>query len=77
MSAQAVPPSTLPPLPHFGPSTGAIIGISVGAPLAFIILGIIFHHRSGTSDFIVHDAGWQFQMKLDAPLTLNTAQIVP
>ena len=77
MSAQAVPPSTLPPLPHVGPSTGAIIGISVGAPLAFIILGIIFHHRSGTSDFIVHDAGWQFQMKLDAPLTLNTAQIAP
>jgi len=36
---------------------------------------LIFHHRAGNSDFIVHDAGWQFQMKLDASLTLDTARI--
>lgn len=76
MSPQATPPSTPPSLPHVGPSTGAIVGIAL-APLVPLVLVLIFHRRAGSSDFIVHDAGWQFQMKLDAPLTLNTAQIVP
>jgi hypothetical protein len=76
MAPQATPPAQ-PPLPHVGPSTGAVVALAVSVPAVVIILGLIFHHRSGTSDFIVHDAGWQFQMKLDTPLTLNTAQIVP
>jgi hypothetical protein len=75
MSPQATPPMT-PTLPKTGPSPGIFIGITAGIAGATILAAILFHHRSGTSDFIVHDAGWQFQMKLDAPLTLNTAQIV-
>ena len=76
MAPQATPPATLPPLPHNGPSAGVIAGIAI-ATVAPLILVLLFHHRGGNSDFIVHDAGWQFQMKLDAPLTLNTAQIIP
>jgi type IV secretion system protein VirB10 len=75
MAPQAVPPSTVPPLPHVGPSTGILVGIGVGAPAAVIILGILFHHKAANSDFIVHDAGWQFQMKLDAPLSVDPSQI--
>jgi len=76
MSPQTTEPTAPAPLPHVGPSTGAIVGIAL-APLVPLVLVLIFHHRAGSSDFIVHDAGWQFQMKLVAPLTLNTAQIVP
>lgn len=78
MAPQTVPPSTLPPLPplpHVGPSTGTIVGISVGVPAAVIILGILFHHKAANSDFIVHDAGWQFQMKLAAPLSVDPSRI--
>jgi hypothetical protein len=76
MLGQAAPPMT-PTLPKTGPSPGIFIGIATGIAVATILAAILFHHRSGTSDFIVRDAGWQFQMKLDAPLTLNTAQIAP
>ncbi|WP_263372981.1 hypothetical protein [Granulicella aggregans] len=76
MSPQTTTPTAPPSLPHVGPSTGAIVGIAL-ASVVPLVLVVLFHHRTGNSDFIVHDAGWQFQMKLDAPLTLNTAQIVP
>ncbi len=76
MAPQTTEPTAPAPLPHVGPSTGAIVGIALASVIP-IVLVVLFHHRAGSSDFIVHDAGWQFQMKLDAPLTLNTAQIVP
>jgi hypothetical protein len=76
LMAQTVPTlPTLPPLPHEGPNVGLIVGLSVAGPAAFIILGLILHHRGGSSDYIVHDAGWQFQMKLAAPLSLSAKQI--
>jgi hypothetical protein len=76
LMAQSVPTlPPLPPLPHQGPNIGLIVGLTVGFPAAFVILGIIFHHRAGSSDYILHDAGWQFQMRFAAPLSLNTNQI--
>jgi hypothetical protein len=74
MAPQTTEPAAPAPLPHVGPSTGAIVGIAL-ASVVPLVLVLIFHHRAGNSDFIVHDAGWQFQMKLDASLTLDTARI--
>lgn len=74
-TAPTLPP--LPPLPHEGPNVGLVVGLGAGVPAALIILAILFHHKAGSSDYIVHDAEWQFQMKLAAPLTLDTAQIAP
>lgn len=76
VAPQSVPtPPTLPPLPHVGPSTGLILGLGVGLPVAAILLAILFHHKAGNSDYIVHDAGWQFQMKLTASLSLSATQV--
>jgi hypothetical protein len=76
MALQSVPSlPPLPPLPHVGPSMGVIVGLGVGLPAVLIALGILFHHSAGNADYLVHDAGWQFQMKLAAPLSLNPNQI--
>jgi hypothetical protein len=33
------------------------------------------HHRVNNTDFLLYDAGWQFQMILDSPVTLDAAQV--
>jgi hypothetical protein len=67
---------TLPPLPQVGPPKGLIIGLSLGGTAALVILGAIgAHHRANNTDFVLYDAGWQFQMVLDSPVTLNAAQV--
>jgi hypothetical protein len=42
---------------------------------AIILVGIFGHHKAANKDYIVHDAGWQFQMKLASPLTLDPSLI--
>jgi hypothetical protein len=66
----------LPPLPSNGPSPGALAGIGIGAGVGILVLSLaIGHHRAGSGDYILFDAGWQFQMALQEPLTLDPAQI--
>jgi hypothetical protein len=67
---------TLPPLPQVGPSPGVIIGATTGA-FAAITIGMVvwWHHRVNSYDYAVFDAGWQFQMILDGPVTLDAAQV--
>jgi hypothetical protein len=67
---------TLPPLPRVGPPMGEVIGISLGATAAGVIGLLIWgHHRANSYDFAAFDVGWQFQMVLDGPVTLNVAQV--
>jgi hypothetical protein len=33
------------------------------------------HHSANNTDFLLYDAGWQFQMILDSPLTLVAEQV--
>jgi hypothetical protein len=69
-------PSPLPPLPSVGPSPGTLAGIAIGAGAGILVLGLVIgHHRGGSADFILFDAGWQFQMALQEPLTLDAAQV--
>lgn len=66
---------TLPNPPSPGPGPGVILGIGLGTTAAVIIAILIGHHHGTNSDFIVHDAGWQFQMKLANSLSLDPAQV--
>jgi len=73
-AAQTTP--TLPPLPQVGPPKGAVIGGIVGG-FAALTIGMLLwaHHRANSYDFAVFDVGWQFQMVLDSPVTLDVAQV--
>jgi hypothetical protein len=68
-------PPTLPPLPHVGPSPAVIGGIAAGSSAA-LLGGLIWstHHR-GAQDYILRDAGWQFEMITQSPLTLDQAKV--
>jgi hypothetical protein len=69
-------PPTLPPLPRVGPNP-AVIGGAVGGGMLALIIGMVVyaHHHANSTDFVLYDAGWQVQMVLDSPVTLNAAQV--
>ena len=73
---QVSSPPTLPPLPRVGPNPAVIGGAVGGGFAAFVILAVILGHRhANNTDFVLYDAGWQFQMVLDSPVTLDAAQV--
>jgi hypothetical protein len=64
---QQQPPPTLPPLPK--PNYGPAIGLGVGGAVAVVAIAIIAaHHRY---DYFWYDVGWQFDMVLQSPLTVD------
>lgn len=69
-----MPTPTPPPLPQLGPSKGAVIGASLGGLVALTVVGILLSRRHGheARDF---DTGFQFEMVLQAPLTLDSARV--
>lgn len=68
------PPPTLPPLNH--PNMGAIIAAGLGGTAAFTIgMILLARHRATHTDYVLFDSGWQFQMVLTAPLSLQVAQV--
>jgi hypothetical protein len=71
---QQLPP--LPPLPRVGPNP-AVVGGAIGGGFAalVVLLLVLAHHNVNNTDFLLYDAGWQFQMILDSPLTLDAAQV--
>jgi hypothetical protein len=69
-------PPPLQPPPQVGPPKGLIIGLSLGGAAALVVLGILgAHHSANNTDFVLYDAGWQFQMVLDSPVTLDASQV--
>jgi len=74
-SLQQGPAPTPPPLPQVGPPKGPIIAASLGGMAAVIVTGILFrrHHlHEEPRDF---DTGFQFEMVLKTPLTLDRAHV--
>ena len=72
---QGPPPPTPPPLPQVGPPKGPIIAASLGGTVGLMVVGIIFgrrHARDQARDF---DTGFQFEIVLQAPLTLDKARV--
>lgn len=75
-SFQQQPPQP-PPLPQVGPPKGPIIGAAVGGTVALMVVGILLGHRHAPyfdqgRDF---DTGFQFEIVLKAPLTLDRARV--
>lgn len=66
---------TPPPLPHVGPPEGAIIGGTLGTVGLLITIAALSHHHSGNADYVLFDNGWQFEMTLMTPLTLDAARV--
>ncbi len=66
----------LPPLPQVGPSPGVVIGASLGGTVGILALVLALNHRNlSNADFLLFDNGWQFQMVLDSPLTLDAGKV--
>jgi hypothetical protein len=69
-------PPTQPTLPQVGPSKGAVIGGVLGGFAALTIGMIVWaHHRVNSYDFAAFDVGWQFEMVLDGPVTIDAARV--
>jgi hypothetical protein len=74
MGFQQPPTPTLPPLPPLpGPHYGPIIGTAAGTAAVVILLGVFAHHHR--YDDVLFDAGWQFDMVLQSPLTLDADKV--
>lgn len=66
---------TLPPLPSNGPSPGLLIGVTAGAGVGILALSLLAAHHRGGGDYLLFDNGWQFQMTLQSPLTLDASKV--
>ena len=76
MAAMGQTTPTLPPLPQVGPSPGLVIGASLGGTAALLaILFAVGHHSQSKIDYVLFDAGWQFQMVLESPLVVDPSQV--
>jgi hypothetical protein len=73
-AGQTLPP--LPPLPRPGPNP-AVVGGAIGGGFVAILVALLVtsrHHVKNT-DFLLFDNGWQFQMVLNSPLTLDAGKV--
>lgn len=72
--AQSTP--TLPPLPQVGPPMGVVMGAVFGGSAALMItIFAVMHHSQSKIDYVLFDAGWQFQMVLQSPLVVDASQV--
>jgi hypothetical protein len=63
------------PLPRIGPNPAVVVGATLGSVAVFLVLVLTLGHRQGSSDFVLFDNGWQFQMALSTPLTLDAGKV--
>ncbi len=69
-------PPTLPPPPRLGPNPAVIGGAIAGSAAVALILALTLGRRhTANVDYIVFDSGWQFQMVLQQPLTLDANKV--
>jgi hypothetical protein len=67
------PTTTLPPQPHLGPSIGAVVGLTLGIGAAVTVTAILLGRRHAGD--ILFDTGYQFEMVLSAPLSLDADRV--
>jgi hypothetical protein len=67
---------TLPPPPQVGPSPAVITGAVLGGGAALTIGMLLWgHHHIANLDYVLYDSGWQFQIVLEQPLTIDSSRI--
>jgi len=64
-----------PPLPQVGPSKGLVIGVGVAAMVGVIATVALLGHRHAHDQGRDFDTGFQFEIVLQAPLTLERARV--
>jgi hypothetical protein len=71
---QAFPPPTQPAFPAT-PSHAGIVAGAAGLFVALVVGALLLSHHASSSSSVSpgHAAGWQFQLTLQAPLTLDVA----
>jgi hypothetical protein len=74
-SLQQGPTPTPPPLPQVGPPKGPIIAASIGGMVAFTVVGILLGRRHAHEEPRDFDTGFQFEIVLQAPLTLDGTRV--
>lgn len=79
LGSQIQPQETVPtqpaPLPQNGPNKGLVVGLAIAVPVVFAALVLVGRHGGGHGDSILFGDGWQFQMVLQNPLSLNADRI--
>ncbi len=66
-------PPTLTPPPMPGPNKGLIVGLAVGGAAVIAVTAIALGHRGAGGGAVLFDTGWQFDMVLNNPLSVNAA----
>ncbi|MGB6977687.1 MAG: hypothetical protein WBD66_00670, partial [Candidatus Acidiferrales bacterium] len=71
--AQFPPVPPVPPLQKPPSHLGVLLGVAVGGTAAMVALLVLAAHHNGGSSAVLFDTGWQFEMALQSPLTVDTA----
>jgi hypothetical protein len=76
-AAQQLPgqPPMQPPTQPLGPHFGAAIAAGVAAMAAGIVVAVLLARHGGGGNGILFDTGWQFEMVLKSPVSVNAASI--
>jgi hypothetical protein len=64
-----------PPLPQVGPSKGLVIGVGTAAVVGIIATVALLGHRHAHDQGRDFDTGFQFEIVLQEPLTLERARV--
>ena len=71
LAAQASPfPTVQPPASH----TGAVVGLAIGGAAATVAIVLLGHYHRGSTG-VLFDTGWQFEMVLESPLSVDAASV--
>ncbi len=68
-------PPPPPPLPQIGPSKALVIGVGTAAMVGVIATIAILTHRHHHDEARDFDTGFQFEIVLQSPLTLDAARV--
>jgi hypothetical protein len=72
LAAQTTPqPPTMQPLPQT--HEGLFIGVAIGTAVAGVVALVLMAHHGGGYNGILFDSGWQFEMVLQSPVSVNAA----
>lgn len=67
--------SGLPPLPNPGSHIGTVVGVAVGGAVAMIVTIVLVARHQGGGNDVLFDTGWQFEMVLQSPLSVDAASV--
>jgi hypothetical protein len=64
-------PAVQPPASHMG----AVVGLAVGGAVAVVVTTVLLARHQGGGSAVLFDTGWQFEMVLESPLSVDAASV--